>query len=237
MEDERNRRQTGAMIELIVVGEGVAEETFLRDVLGPALAQQEIFVQPRLIPTSKHGRGGALSRDRVLRYLRNTLRERANVYVSTFFDLYGLDTDFPGWSEAQSIADPLAQAKTIEDRFRDAVAASAQCRPDRFLPHIQPHEFEALLFSDIDRLVAADPDWSTAADRLKSIRAEVLSPEHIDDGPRTHPSARLAEMLRPRFRKVLHGPRIAAGIGLQRIREECQHFAAWLDAIERLRAL
>lgn len=36
------------MIELISVGEGEAEETLLRDVLGPALAHREIFVQPRL---------------------------------------------------------------------------------------------------------------------------------------------------------------------------------------------
>ncbi len=72
------------MIEVVVVGEGQTEETFIRDVLAPRMAGQSVFLRPRLIGTSMHGRGGALSRDRVLRYLRNTLRERANVYVTTF---------------------------------------------------------------------------------------------------------------------------------------------------------
>ncbi len=222
------------MIEIAVVGEGPAEETFFRDVLGPALAYRQIFVQPRLIPTSRHGRGGALSRDRVLRYLRNTLRERQDLYVATFFDLYALDTDFPGWSEAQAIADPLVKAALIESRLAEAVVELAQCRADRFLPHIQPHEFEALLFSDTDRLVEIDPDWKSAATRLRSIRTAVPSPEHIDEGPQTHPSARLHALLRPRFRKVLHGPRAAAQIGIERIRAECRHFGEWLARVEGL---
>jgi hypothetical protein len=225
------------MIEVVVVGEGQTEETFVRDVLAPRLAEQEIFVQPRLIATSRQSRGGALNRDRVLRSLRNTLRERADVYVATFFDLYGLAPDFPGRAEAHALTDPLARASAIEARLVDAVVAEAQCRADRFVPHIQPHEFEALLFSNPDALVDVEPAWLSAAEPLRAAKAAATSPEHINGGVDTHPSARLRALLRPAFDKVLHGPRAAQRIGLECMREECRHFGQWLSRLEALKPL
>lgn len=225
------------MIEVVVVGEGQTEETFVRDVLAPRLAEREVYVQPRLVATSRHGRGGALTRDRVLRFLRNTLRERADVYVTTFFDLYGLDTDFPGRAEAQDVVDPLARAATIEAHFAEAVIAEAQCRGERFLPHIQPHEFEALLFANPDGLIEIEPAWKDAAEPLRAAKAAAASPEHINDGAQTHPSARLRALLQPPFDKVLHGPKAAQHIGLDRIRSECGHFDRWLARLERLQPL
>jgi len=222
------------MIDVIIVGEGQTEESFIRDVLTPHLADRHIFVQPRLIRTSKGGRGGALAGDRVLRYLRNTLRERSDSYVATFFDLYALGREFPGRAEAEAVTDPLARASAIETRFAKAVIRKAQCRPDRFLPHIQPYEFEALLFSDTDRLIEIEPAWKPNAEPLRAVRAGVISPEHIDDGAETHPSARLKKLLRPRFEKVLHGSAATARIGLDRIRQECKHFGSWLTRLEAL---
>ena len=65
-------------------------------ILGPALADSNVFVEARLIPTSPKGKGGALSGQRVLRFLSNALRQRGDSHVTTFFDLYGLPADFPG---------------------------------------------------------------------------------------------------------------------------------------------
>lgn len=222
------------MIHVIIVGEGPTEQSFIRDILAPHLAERRIFVEPRLISTSRRGRGGALSRDRVLRFLRNTLLERSDSYVTTFFDLYALDREFPGRAEAEAVADPLARASAIETRFAEAVIRKAQCRADRFLPHIQPYEFEALLFSDTDRLIEIEPAWKPNAEPLRAVRAGVISPEHIDDGAETHPSARLKKLLRPRFEKVLHGSAATARIGLDRIRQECKHFGSWLARLEEL---
>ncbi len=225
------------MIEVIVVGEGPTEEVFVRDVLGPSLALREIFVQPRLIPASPRGRGGALSRDRVLRYLRNTLRERRDVYVTTFFDLYGLKADFPGQAEAAGVVDPIARADAIEAGFGETVVQEAKCRPERFLPHIQPYEFEALLFTDAKRFPEVEPEWKAFVADLQAARRPAPSPEHINDGQDTHPSARLRKLLRPRYEKVLHGSAVAARIGLELMRAECAHFGRWLSRIEGLAPL
>jgi Domain of unknown function (DUF4276) len=226
------------MIEVIVVAEGQTEETFVRELLAPALAPLEIFLSPRLVPTGPHARGGALNEQRVLRYLRNTLRERGDTFITTFFDLYGLPTDFPGVRQSAAFVDPLQKATHIEAALAMAAVQAADCRPERFLPHVQPYEFEALLFADTDRLIGLDDRWRAAAAPLRAARAAAATPEHVNDGPQTHPSARLRAQLRePRFDKVLHGTAAARSIGLARLRDECRHFDAWLRRIEGLRPL
>lgn len=222
------------MMEVIVVSEGQTEEAFIKEMLQPALASRNVFIQPRIVATSRHSKGGSLKTQRVLRFLRNTLRERQDTCVTTFFDLYALPTDFPGFSEATVRPDPLDRAATVEAGFHTAVVREAGCRPKRFLPHIQPYEFESLLFSDTGRFAATKPEWTKFCDQLEAARRAVPSPEHINDGPNTHPSARLMRLLRPRYSKVRHGTAVSARIGLSSIRAECRHFDQWLTQLENL---
>ncbi len=225
------------MIEVVVVGEGQTEETFVREVLAPSVTGFDISLQPRLIGTSQMGRGGSLSPDRVLRFLRNTLRERGDTYVTTFFDLYGLHQDFPGVRLSRANTDPLQRCRVIEDALASAVVEVSGCRGDRFFAHIQPHEFEALLFSDVSSFGNLRTDWRGFVNELQRVKDAAETPEHINDGPDTHPSVRLVNLLQPRYRKVLHGNGIAASIGLGRIRPECRHFDAWMTRIENLQPL
>lgn len=221
------------MTDLIVVGEGPTERAFTTTVLARPLAERGVFVQPRLIPTSRSAKGGALNVDRVLRFLRNTLKERPDTVVTTLFDLYGLASDFPGRAAATSVADPLEKATAIERRLHRAVVREAGCRPDRFLPHVQPYEFEALLFSDVERFVEVERQWAPQMKELKAVRTAAATPEHINDGPTSHPSIRLTDLL-PRYSKTRHGVAIAGRIGLNRLRTECRHFGGWLERLESL---
>lgn len=225
------------MIEVLVVGEGQTEETFVRDVLAPQFAALDISLQPRLIETSPGAKGGALTAGRVLKYLRNTLRERGNTYVTTLFDLYGFPAAVPGVEIARTETDPLRRCLRIEEALNDAAVGISGCRADRFFSHIQPYEFEALLFSDVSRFGEAHGDWKPYVHALDQARAGADTPEHINDGTETHPSARLKNLLQPRYDKVLYGSGIATLIGLPRIRSECRHFDGWLAKIESLRPL
>ena len=204
------------------------------EILRVPLAEIGVFVSARIIPTSPEGSGGALSGQRVLRFLRDILRQRRDTYVTTFFDLYGLPGDFPGL--VRTPYDPLARASAIEESFHAEVVRVARCRPDRFLPHVQPYEFEALLFADPAQFGQFRPAWKQAAGGLEAARRGAQSPEHLNDGPSTHPSARLRQQLTG-YRKVQHGLAVAARIGLDRIRAECRHFGAWLARIEALAAV
>ena len=202
-------------------------------ILGPALAGSNVFVEARLIPTSLAGRGGALTGQRVLRFLRDTLRQRSDTHVTTFFDLYGLPSNFPG--VAASPLDPVDRAAAIEASLHAEVVRVARCRPARFLPHIQPYEFEALLFSDTSHFTREQPEWEQGADELAAARRGAASPEHINDGPDTHPSARLERLAG--YHKVRHGTALAQRMGLDRIRRECAHFGEWLTRLESLPVL
>lgn len=226
------------MIDLIVVCEGQTEQSFAGDVLAVFLADQgRVLIDPRIVSTSRRGKGGALTADRVMRYLRNTLRERGDTYVTTLFDLCGLVPDFPGLGEARGLANPIERAVAIEKTFHQTVVRKTECRRERFIPHIQPYEFESLLFSDVDRFAEVEPAWRASIKSLREVRDSAASPEHINDGSNTHPSARLRTLLRGKYRKVLHGKAVATRIGVECMRVECRHFGAWLERIERLAPL
>ena len=107
------------------------------------------------------------------------------------------------------------------------------CRAERFLPHIQPHEFEALVFTDIEAFVEVEQRWQAFLEPCRQARVAAESPEHINDGSETHPSARL-QGFRPRYIKPLHGVALIERIGLDRIRAECAHFDVWLSRLEAL---
>jgi len=167
--------------------------------------------------------------------LRNTLRQRSDTYVTTLFDLYGLGHEFPGYRRSVYLQDPIQRVRTIEAELHAATIEASGSRPDRFIPHIQPYEFESLLFSDVQRFVDTEPRWGSQVDQLREIRQAVSSPEHINDGENTHPSARLKAL--PGYRKVRHGVDVIHHIGLDTVRSECRHFGQWLARLENLRSL
>ncbi|MCY4673606.1 MAG: DUF4276 family protein [Bacteroidetes bacterium] len=222
------------MKKVIIACEGQTEEAFVKRLLYGELWPKEVFAEPRLIPTSSHGRGGALKGQRVLRFLRNTLREQHNTYVTTFFDLVSLPADFLGLAGISATTDPIDCATRIESAFHDVVVRKTECRSERFFPHIQPYEFEALLFSDTSCFAEAEPAWEAFVGKLLSIRKSSKGPEYINDGINTHPSARLRDLLRPRYKKVIHGTKVSTKIGIACMRSECQHFDGWLKRIENL---
>lgn len=236
MGDERAwGRFTGLVINVVIICEGQTEAAFMAKVVQPALIPYRVYLTSRLIPTSRKGRGGSLTFDRVRVYVRNTLRERLDTYITTFFDLYGLKKGFPGFARGGHLTDPIRRAELIEEEFRNISTIDSGVRPDRFFPHIQPFEFEALLFSNVERLGDIDSRWEAHLKPLKDVRNSVRGPEYIDDGPSTHPSARLQAL--PGYRKVRHGTEAAKHLGLDVIRSECRHFGRWLTHLEGLQPL
>jgi hypothetical protein len=172
----------------------------------------------------------------VLRFLRDTLLQRDGTYVTTFFDLYGLPGDFFGGRMAHGTPDPMQRCRIVEAALTEAVVKESGCRAERFFPHIQPFEFEALLFSGVASFGAVERGWHSHLETLQKARESAETPEHINDGPQTHPSARLKTLV-PKYRKPFHGSRIAQSIGLERIRAECHHFNDWMTRIEALTPL
>ncbi len=106
-------------------------------------------------------------------------------------------------------------------------------RPDvRFLPYLQLHEYEALLFSDPAAFAAAIGK-PHLAHQFQTIRDAFATPEEINENANTAPSKRVLGA-HPTYRKVLDGTLGAQGVGIERMRQECPHFREWF---ERLGAL
>jgi hypothetical protein len=101
----------------------------------------------------------------------------------------------------------------------------------RFLPFIQVHEFEALLFSEPSAFAAAFPGRESAIRNLVNVRTSFPSPEHIDD--RDNPASRICAVF-PDYQKPVDGALVARRIGLEKMARECAHFSEWLERLRRL---
>ena len=226
------------MKRICVVCEGQTEETFVRDVLAPAFLGWNLILTAETISTSVGHKGGALNYDRVKHHLRNTLRQKSAPIVTTLFDLYGLDSGFPSFEISKQQPNLQARLDVLKKALHADIIAEAGCRPERFIPYIQPYEFEALLFSDIPTLTLVESNWQKAGDHLVAVRAAAQSPEYINDRPETKPAAHLArELKNPGYHKRRHGPIVAQKIGLAKIESECAFFASWVAQIRELGAL
>ena len=218
------------MVRLHVVVEGQTEETFVRDILAPVVGEASVFADVHRVTTgrrrSKSYRGGFLRYAHLRRDLELWMSEDRGVdsWFTTMVDLYRLPQDVPGYSGSRSIADPVKRVRFLED------ALKADLGHRQFIPYIQLHEFEALLFSGPASFAAAFPDEYGAVAELGRIRRSAASPEHIDDGIGTSPAERIRGLL-PQYTKAVHGPIIAGRIGLARMRKECAHFNEWIDLI------
>jgi hypothetical protein len=216
-----------------VLVEGQTEETFVRDVLGPHLLTFQTALHVTIISTKKikaggKFRGGVTGYPQVRRELRNLLEDTGAAAVTTMIDYYALPDDFPGQANLPKGGTCYRRAEHLEGAFH------ADIPHQRFLPYLSLHEFESLLLVLPEEIGRALPK-PAALDLLKADVAGFASPEEVNDGPTTHPSERIRRSV-PGYQKRLHGPLIAARIGLQAIRESCPHFAAWLRRLEELPA-
>lgn len=222
------------MQEVIVFAEGSTEEQFIKRVVAPSLRPAQIFVKPQTLRTSKDASGGAVSFERLKFNARNTLRQNPNAVLSTFLDLYALDTNFPDYQNAKTKPDIYSETACLESALHQAIIEHVGCRANRFIPHIQPHEFEGLLFSDVEALCGVEPTWQSHQANLSAVRNEFETPEHINDSYETKPSRRLESILRPKYQKTRHGPLGAERITLPVMEAECAHFHKWMTKLRSL---
>lgn len=213
-------------ISLRVLCEGQTEQRFVSLVLAPHLRARAVFAKPELLVP---GRGGVVSFGKLRYAIKTDIgRSREHEYVTTMIDLYGI-SDYPG-------AEKRVGESGVERAQRIEAAMSRELPNPRFLPYIQVHEFEALLFVDLDQLPAAFPDGEAreAPGRLRQSIGNAR-PEDVDDGGSTAPSKRIiGEVAEYAAMKRIAGPLITERIGLPRLREGCPHFGAWVARLEGL---
>lgn len=217
---------------LVITVEGPTEREFVKQVLVGHLAKFEIEVVARVLVSNRkqNMRGGLTTYARLRDDLTRRLKEdrRPEVRFTTMIDLYGLPGDFPGWSRARGRKHPVERVTLLEDAFAGDIGDL------RFIPYIQLHEFEALLFCDLREL---ERRIDGSAQGIEKLRTEVrgLAPEEIDDGEPTAPSKRIIKHVRQYEKsKPRVGAPAAAAIPLPLLRSMCPHFDAWIGWLEHL---
>lgn len=227
------------MTRLLIHVEGETEETFVNEALAPHLYDRGYQkVSARLIGNSRNRnrRGGIRSWGSVREDIIKHLKEDPHCLATTMVDYYALPKEgrkaWPGRSESGPRPFPERAASVQAAILADVCTELGEgFNPRRFVPYVMMHEFEGLLFSDCGRFADAIGRPELAS-RFQAIRDAFTSPEEINDSPLTAPSKRV-EKLVIGYEKPLFGSLAVLEIGVDRIRQECPHFRAWLEQLEQ----
>ena len=219
------------MIRIHVICEGQTEESFVQNVLNEYFENREIFLYPSLLGISGH-KGGVVNYKRVFTDIKNHLND-THSYVTTFFDFYGIDRNFPGYAQAANESDYKNRYEIITKSLYEKICSDLNVNQiPRLIPYVQMHEFEGLLFSNV-KLLAESFGKSPQLIYDCAIRAEFDSPEEINNSPQTAPSKRIVRAI-PEYEKVTHGIIVSRKIGLKQIRAQCALFNQWITHLENL---
>ena len=182
------------MTRLAVCAEGPTEGEFTSRVLAPHLRSMGVDVRPVVVGRARTPReGGNVSIDRLG-------TDMALLYHN--FDVVTSLVDFYGFRGKGA-----RRVDELEADLQSEVARRVGRGWDRrkVLPYVQRHEFEGLLFSDVEAFARQRDFPNACVVALRAIRAAFATPEDINDDRRTAPSKRIRGVI-PRYNKRFHGP-------------------------------
>lgn len=211
-------------IEIIV--EGPAEMTFVNEVLAPYIYRKleyKCLVMPILIHLGQSGgKGGFVNymhlRNDVMRSLKSNDSE---LIVTTFVDYFRIPKNrMPErelWMDEQN---HYTQVRMMED------AMARDINDRRFIPYIQMHEFEALLFSSKRGFATY---WTeNQVEKVQKVIDAFACPEDINTNPTGAPSKRLLT-INPSYNKVVDGNIVALEVGVETMLDTCPKFRRWVE--------
>lgn len=214
------------MKRIVFIVEGDTEIQFVENQIIPYLQEKcgyHIPMNAQKITTNKkkNCKGGNVG----IAYLRNEIRKIAasgDTFITTLLDFFRLPNDFPNYTTDKTRVTEIEQGLT--DAMTDIVSHNL------FLPYIQLHEVEALMFIKVDGfelLIEEDRQRQ----ELQDIIAQYPNPEDINGGRATAPSKRL-EKIFPKYKKVSDSECVFGEISIDEIRNKCHRFNSWLENIQ-----
>jgi Domain of unknown function (DUF4276) len=216
------------MKRIIIVNEGQTEQEFCKDLLSPHFLRQNILIN---YPTIKKTGGGIVAWETLKQQIETHLKQDPTAFVTTLIDYYGINgkLKFPKWEEAKEIVDKNDRMSFLEEAMKALIDPKLS---HRFIPYIQLHEFEGLLFCNIDvfKTQIAPNEFRDFNELIKTIQ-DNPNPELINEGKTTAPSKRLESYIKG-YNKPVYGSILAEAIGLSHIRSKCPRFNHWISILE-----
>lgn len=218
------------MKRVIVICEGETEQEFCNSILMPYFLEFDIQIQN---PRIKKSMGGIVKWQDLKKQIETHLKTDNSAYVTLLIDYYGLydKHNFPAWDEAEATPNKNTRMDILEEGMAADIDEAYRYR---FLPYIQLHEFEGLLFNNLQVFIDWIPNENLVGmAELTATLNQYDNPEMINNNPNTSPSHRLERIIRG-YEKVLDGNILADAIGLDSIREKSPRFNQWIENIEEL---
>ncbi len=204
---------------LVFIVEGDTEIIFIQNHVCPYLLKKgfNISMHAQTITTNRklHKKGGNTSYGKYKNDITRTLSQ-GNVIVTSLVDFFKLPTDFPGFTTDSLKIDDIEKAISLD------------INNTNFIPYIQRHEVESLMFSDktgFELVIDNDEKLSLIDDILQ----EYSNPEDINSSPQKAPSKRLESIYN--YDKVADGEMIFELIDFDLIINKCPRFRNWIDKI------
>lgn len=132
------------MKRLIIICEGETEQEFCKDVLYNHFISRDIVIETPLI---KKSMGGIVAWEHIKSQI--ILHFKEDVTVTLLIDFYGIKDyhNFSKWAERKTIVNKIDRMTFLENAMKEDVDDRVRFR---FIPYIQLHEFEGLLFNNIE---------------------------------------------------------------------------------------
>ena len=216
------------MSRVCVLVEGDTEASFVDLILSPEFAPKTIFLHPVLF----RKQGGSFRYEKCQKVILSALKQDKSAQITTMVDFYGMPMDWPGRNESRSCRNYQDKAQRVEQALSEDIVAQMgdSWNPAQFIPYVQMHEFEALLFSSPVKLAESLGDKKLSSNFL-TIRNGFPTPEEINDNYETCPSRRIEGVFQS-FKKTIDGVTAASRIGLGKMRQKCPHFNEWITKLE-----
>lgn len=224
--------------------EGFSEANLVRRILAPHLAQRGVDIYAPMVTTRRDRKAGRVYKGGGSSFLhyRNDLEKlvrqwegKSNTWITTLVDLYGLPSDFPRRNEGISISSHTKKAAFFEERLHEV---AKELQAPRFIPHVALHEFETLLLVNVEALGTLFLENEREIKELAQDIARYADVEEINHTPQGAPSNRIAERI-PVYDGYKASDQSGAinvleVVGLEALRQGCQHFSAWVTLLEQL---
>lgn len=216
------------MKRIDIIVEGQTESTFVTEILAPYICEQldyNCLVTPiRIHLGQSGGKGGFVNYVHLRNDVKRSLQSQdSDLIVTTFVDYFRIpQSQMPEYQLWKDEQDHYAQVQKMES------AIERDINDRRFVPYIQMHEFEALLFSSSKGF---ETYWDSAyAEQVQNVIGQFVNPENINTSPTGSPSKRLLA-INPSYDKIVEGNIVALEIGIEIILEACPKFRAWVETL------
>ncbi len=219
------------MKRLHCIVEGQTEVAVFTAILSPYIYQKTGAYC--LFTAIKHTGGGIVQFSKIFPELRKHLQEKK--IVTTFFDYYGIHKNhqFKNFQEAKINQHNAQFGVDLLEKGMTQYLEDYNVNTRYFIPYIQLHEFEAILFSSPESFYDVY-DNQEIVNYIQNIRNRYPNPEAINDSPQTAPSKRIIKIVEKHnntYEKVIDGQDIAELAGIEVILENCPRFRQWVNQL------